>query len=110
MCRGMLRTPSILDLISDVSKGEESANGRQMRQSPRGKSSSMVVTVGEGGGAQRRRERRRHARLAWCVRRAACVQLGTNPSQISSRRLAFLLARFRRPEIAHPSCYTPLES
>ncbi|KAL1698113.1 hypothetical protein EV121DRAFT_297548 [Schizophyllum commune] len=40
MCRG-------------VSKGEESANGRQMRQSPRGKSSSMVATVGEGGGAAR---------------------------------------------------------
>ena len=57
MCRGMLHTPSILDLISDVfrgvSNGEESANGRQMRQIPRGKSSSMVAPVGEGGGAAR---------------------------------------------------------
>ena len=57
VCPGMLHIPSILNLISDVfsgvSKGEKSASGRQMRRGPRGKSSSMVATVGEGGGAAR---------------------------------------------------------
>ena len=57
VCPGMLHIPSILNLISDifsgVSKGEKSASGRQMRRGPRGKSSSMVATVGEGGGVAR---------------------------------------------------------
>ena len=57
VCPGVLHIPSILDLVfdvfKDVSKGEKSVNRRQMRRGPRGRSSSMVATVGEGGGAAR---------------------------------------------------------